>query len=135
MTFQIEKISQTRLVKVEGRPNTPERPKESTLWERFEFFLFPHLKRSKELAEAYAEAKVEKEKSEARKTTEQAAKIAARRDLELERKRIPDQEEIREFNAAVDNIFSDDRLPEQAKALKFAKLIEKNQGLLLNSIK
>lgn len=81
MKFGTEKISETRLVKVEGRPNSPERPRERTRWERFKFWLFPHFKKSEELAEAYAEAKVEKEKSEERKRTEEAAEIAARKDL------------------------------------------------------
>lgn len=119
MTFEIEKISETRLVKIEGRPNSPERTKERTRWQRFKFWLFPHLKKSRELAEAYAEAKVEKEKSEARKTTEEAAEIAARKDITR-------QKEVREFNIIIDDIFKDDTLPPGAKALKLAKLIEKN---------
>lgn len=120
MNNEDEEILQATIVKVEGRPNLPERPKERTRWEAFKFFLFPHLKKSKELAEAYAEAKVEKEKSEARKIAEEAAEIAARRDLTK-------QQEASEFNAVIDDIFADDGLPPGAKALKLAKLMEKNQ--------
>jgi len=116
---ETENISETRLVKVEGRPNSPELPKEQTRWERFKFWLFPHLRKSGELAEAYAEAKVEKEKSEARKRTEEAAEIAARKDVTR-------QEEVKEFCSIVDGIFADDGLPPGAKALKLAKLMEEN---------
>lgn len=119
MTFELEKISETSLVKVEGRPNLPEKPRERTRWERFKFWLSPHLKKNEELAEAYAKAKVEKEKSEARKRTEEAAEIAARKDLTR-------QKEVKEFCNIVDVIFADDGLPPGAKALKLAKLMEEN---------
>jgi hypothetical protein len=52
-----------------------------TCQQRLKATLFPYLRRSKELAYAYTEAKVEKERSEARKIAEQAAEIEAKKDL------------------------------------------------------
>jgi hypothetical protein len=77
------------------------------------------LKRSRELAYAYTEAKVEKERGEARKVTGEADEIAARKDLTR-------QKEVKEFNRSVDDIFKNDGLASGAKVLKLAKLIEKN---------
>lgn len=119
MTSETEDISKATLVKVEGRPNITNRPKEQTRWQRFKAFLFPHLRRSKELADAYTEAKVEKERSEARKVAEEAAEIAAKKDLIR-------QKSAKEFGAVIDDIFADDSLPPGAKALKLAKLMEEN---------
>jgi hypothetical protein len=90
-----------------------------TKWQRLKATLFPHLKRSKELAYAYTEAKVEKERSEARKIAEEAAEIAAKKDLIR-------QKSAKEFVAVIDDIFADDSLPPGAKALKLAKLMEEN---------
>lgn len=39
------------------------------------------------------------------------------------------QKEVQEFNKAVDDIYADDGLPESAKKLKFAKLLENNPGI------
>ena len=114
-----EEILEATIVKVEGRPNLPTRPKEQTRWQRFKAALFPHLRKSKELAEAYTKAKVEKERSEARKTAEEAAEIAAKKDLLK-------QKGAKAFNAVIDDIFADDSLPAGAKALKLAKLMEEN---------
>jgi hypothetical protein len=111
MSFETKEISKCRIVEVEGRPNSPDSPRERTLWQAFKFWIFPHLKKSEALAEAYAEAKVEKEKSEARKIAEEAADIAARKDTRS-------QKEVQTFNAIIDDIFADDGLPPGAKALK-----------------
>ena len=93
-----------------------------TRWQRFKAALFPYLRRSKELADAYDEAKVEKERSEARKIAEEADKIAAKRDLIR-------QKSAKEFGDVVDDIFMVDSLPLGARALKLAKLIEKNPNV------
>ena len=90
-----------------------------TRWQRLKATLFPYLKRSRELAYAYTEAKVEKERGEARKVTGEADEIAARKDLTR-------QKEVKEFNRSVDDIFKNDGLASGAKVLKLAKLIEKN---------
>ena len=90
-----------------------------TRWQRLKATLFPRLKRSKELAYAYTEAKVEKELNEARKVAEEADEIAARKDLTR-------QKEVKEFNRSVDDIFKIDRLASGAKIIKLAKLIEMN---------
>ena len=95
-----------------------------TCWQRLKATLFPHLKRSKELAYAYTEAKVEKERSEARKIAEEATEIAAKKDLIR-------QKSAKEFVAVVDDIFTDDGLLLGAKALKLAKLMEENPRVLM----
>lgn len=130
MIDENEKILEATIVKVEGTPNLPDRPKEPTRWQSFKCWLFPHLKRSEELGEAYAEAKVERERSEARKTAEEAAEIAARKDVLR-------QEEVKQFNDIINDIFADDGLPPGAKAFKLAKLIEKNPqiGAQLEKVK
>ena len=77
------------------------------------------MRRSKELADAYTEAKVQKERSEACKIAEEASEIAAKKDLIR-------QKSAKEFGAVIDDIFADDSLPPGAKALKLAKLMEEN---------
>lgn len=91
----------------------------------------PHLQESTILAEAYVkavEAKAEKEISEARKIMAEAAEIAARRELEI-------QKEGENFLAIVDDIFVNDELTEATKALKLAKLIEKNPEIAAQLVK
>jgi hypothetical protein len=94
-------------------------PGNRTRWQQLKAFLFPHLSRYKELADAYTKAKVEKERSEARKIAEQAAEIAARKDLIR-------QKSAKKFGTVIDDIFADDSLPPGAKALKLAKLMDEN---------
>ncbi len=91
----------------------------TTLWQKVKNALILHLKHGRHLAEAYAEATVQKEYSEAHKIAEEAAEIAARKDLIK-------QEEVKEFASIVDNIFAADGLPQTAKALKLAKLMQNN---------
>jgi len=90
-----------------------------TRWQRFRSVVFPHLRRSKELAYEYTEAKVEKQRSEARKIAEEASKIAAKTDLIR-------QKNVKAFSAVIDDIFAVNSLPSGAKALKLAKLMEMN---------
>jgi hypothetical protein len=123
MTDDDEKILEATIIKVEGTPNLPEQPEERTRWECFKSWLFPHMRKSKELAQAYTEAKVAKEENEARKKAEEAAEIAARKDLIR-------QQEASEFNALIDDIFAEDGMPAGAKALKLAKLMEKNPQIV-----
>jgi len=119
MRDESEEILEATIVKVEGRPKSLQRLAEQTLWGRFKAFVFPWLRRSKDLGEAYAEAKIAREENEARKIAEQAAEIAARKDVTR-------QKEVQTFNAIIDDIFAYDTLPPGAKALKLAKLMEKN---------
>jgi hypothetical protein len=111
-------------------PNVQEKYRGKTLWNLFKEWLCTHFKKGEELIEAYAEAKVEKEKSQAKKTAEETAEIAAKRDTELARKRLIEHEEMQRFNVVVDDIFKEDGLPDEAKVLKFAKLIEKNHSIV-----
>jgi hypothetical protein len=119
MNPENEEILEATIVKAEGRPNNPEKPKEQTRWQRFKTWIFPYWKESKELAKTYSQAEVAKKENEARKLMEEAAEIAARKDL-------TQQKEVKQFNDIIDDIFADDGLLPGAKALKLAKLMEKN---------
>jgi hypothetical protein len=92
-------------------------------WQRLKSVLFLYFTRSKELAYTYTEAKVEKERSEARKIAEQADEIAAQKNLIR-------QKSAKEFSAVINEIFADDGLPTGAKAFKLAKLIEENPRVM-----
>jgi len=93
-----------------------------TFWHRLKAALFPCLKNSKRLAELCAEARVEKERSEACKIAEQANEIVVRSDLIK-------QNETIVFNSIVNDIFANDGLPPAGKILKLAKLMENNPGI------
>ena len=94
-----------------------------TRWQRVKASLLPYLRKSKKLAMAYTESQVEKAQNEARMISEQADEIESRKCL-------TQQEEVKEFCCTVDSIFADDGLPPVVKALKLAKLMEKNPRLL-----
>jgi hypothetical protein len=128
MTFKNNGINS--IVTVKGMPNSLDKSTERSLWERFKCWSSPRLKRIEELADAYADVKVQRETNRARKTMEEAGEIAARRDIEIQKKRILDQQEIHEFSKAVNEIFTNDGIPAEGKALKFAKLIEKNPQIV-----
>jgi hypothetical protein len=115
----------SKYLKVRSRQETDVliRSGNRTRWQRLKATLFPHLKRSKELAYAYTEAKVEKERSEARKIAEEANEIATKREIIKQRS-------AKEFGNVIDDIFKDDCLPLGAKALKLAKLMEENPQVL-----
>lgn len=117
--FKNEQPSEYLKIQSRKDTNVLERSRKRTRWQRLKATLFPYLRRSKELAYAYTEAKVEKERSEARKIAEEAAEIAAKKDLIR-------QKSAKEFCAVIDDIFADDSLPPVAKALKLAKLMEEN---------
>jgi hypothetical protein len=95
----------------------------TTRWERLKHWLFPHLREGKQLAEAYTRARVAREEGEARKIAEEAIRIAVKADLEK-------QEDLKEFGAAVDEIFRNRALGHEARVLKLAKLIENNPEIL-----
>lgn len=95
----------------------------TTRWGRFKHWLFPHLREGKQLAEAYTRARVAREEGEARKIAEEATRIAVKTDLEK-------QEDLKEFGAAVNEIFQNPALGHEARVLKLAKMIENNPEIL-----
>jgi len=117
--FKNEQSSEYLKIQSRKDTNVLEHSRKRTRWQRFKAILFPYLSRSKDLAYTYTEAKVEKERSEARKIEEEANEIAAKRDLIK-------QKSAKEFGYVIDEIFADDSLPAFAKALKLAKLMEEN---------
>ena len=86
MNPESEEILEATIVKAEGRPNNPEKPREQTRWQRFKTWMFPYWKESKELAKTYSQAEVAKKGNEARKLMEEAAEIAARKDSHSKKK-------------------------------------------------
>jgi len=112
-----------------ARQNPGELPhgtRKETPWQRLKSWILwtlPWFESSKGLGVAYAKAKVARENNT-------AEEIAARKDFEGELRRVLDQREIKEFNANVDDILSEDGLSSGGKMLKLAKLVEKNQGVL-----
>ena len=83
--------------------------------------LLLYFKKSKKLTKEYAEAKIKQEQNIAKKIEAQTNLLKIK--------------EIKDFNNIINDIFSDDGLPEIAKALKLAKIIENNNNIipLLNS--
>lgn len=121
--FKNEQPSEYLKIQSRKDTNVLERYRKRTRWQRFKDALSPHLSGSKELAYAYTKAKVEKELSEALRIAEEAAEIAAKKDLIR-------QKGVKEFGAVIDDIFAVDSLPPGAKALKLAKLIQENPQVL-----
>jgi hypothetical protein len=117
--FMDEQPSKYLDIRSRQKPNILIYAGDRTCWQKFKAALFPYLRRSKELADAYTEAKVQQERSEACKIAEEASEIAAKKDLIR-------QKSAKEFGAVIDDIFADDSLPPGAKALKLAKLMEEN---------
>ncbi|MBN2589357.1 MAG: hypothetical protein JXA96_05820 [Sedimentisphaerales bacterium] len=86
-----------------------------SLWNRMKYWLFPYLKESERLTRQYFEAEIK-----------QRQNITAKTEAETNLLKI---KEVREFNSIINEIFSNDGLPEKAKALKLAKLLENNHKI------
>ncbi len=119
----------TQIVRFEGNPNDSGETGERSIWSRFLNAIWPFSKRGGEwakysggLGKAFAEAEVSQRANTAARTAAEAAETAARADVSR-------QEAVRVFNEQIDAIFGDDGLPESAKLLKLAKLLEKNTDL------
>jgi len=108
------------LMLVNAAPARLEEAHEESWWRRFWRRLWPRLKENSELGEAYLGAKVAQEQNTARKLAEEAAEIAARREREDRTSKLDD---AAKFNALVDDIFADDGLPQEIKALKLTNLV------------
>lgn len=130
MTLENEEILEGTIVRAEGKPNSPGQPIEQSKWLHFKSWLSTRFKKGESLATQYASAKSAREENESKKTVQEAAEIAARKDSEIQRKKILDQEEVIAFCTAVNDIFADDGLAPEAKDLKFAKLMEKNPQIM-----
>ena len=92
-----------------------------SLWDRLKYWLFPYLKESEKLTRQYFEAEIKQKQN-----------IAAKTEAETNLLNIKG---AREFNNIINEIFSDDELPKEAKALKLAKLLENQDNIksILNS--
>lgn len=91
-----------------------------SFWYETKLWILPYLKENEKLTKEYLIAKIKQEQNIANKIEAQANLLKMK--------------EIREFNSIINEIFSDDGLPEEAKALKLAKVLENNNiKSLLNS--
>jgi hypothetical protein len=87
-----------------------------TIWKSIIAWLFPYLKKSEKLTKQFFEAKVKQEQNVAKKINAQTNLLKIK--------------ETKEFNIIINEIFSDDRLPDIAKQLKLAKLIKNNPEVI-----
>jgi hypothetical protein len=101
---------------------------EAGLFGRFWQWLFPRIERGATLAEAFGDAEVAQRDASARRTAEEAAEIAAKKEIAAAQAGIQRQVEVTQFIANVECI---EKLNSSAgRALAFAKLIEQNPGIM-----
>lgn len=101
---------------------------EVKLFSRFWNWLFPRLERGADLGEAYGEAEVAIRDAAARKTTEEAAEIAAKREIAEADAGAKRQAEVASFIANVEAI---ENLKSNAgKGMAIAKLFEQNPQIM-----
>ena len=115
MTEQDSAIS--TIQQVHGTPSRSNK-REGARFDAFKRFFLPRLKQQEEIAIAYEEATVRKLDAEGEKLIQEAAKLAAEKDIAR-------QQELKAFCENVDAFFSADD-PPHVVMLKFAKLIEVN---------
>jgi hypothetical protein len=116
------------IVKLEGTPNEFA-PKERSLWQKFLNVIWPFTRKGGKwakygygLSKTFIEAEVANKQNQAAKTAAEAAELSARADANR-------NQAAKIFNEQIDSIFKDDLLPESAKLLKLAKLLESNPDL------
>ncbi len=83
-----------------------------SFWQKLKLWIFPYLKESENLTRQYFEAEIKQKQNNANKTEAETNLLKIKG--------------IREYNSIINEIFSDDGLPEEAKALKLTKLLENN---------
>ncbi len=128
--FKPEPIQASPIVRLGGLPPKPNPPEEQPRWKRFKKWAATKFKWGGGLAKEFAVAEVNLKKAQAKETLEKAAKIAAEgRQTEVDTD-IKKQQQIEQFNKNVDDIFADDKLPDGAKMLKLANMIEKDRELM-----
>ena len=121
-----EKDYEKAIVKVGAQPDASECHFEITRWQRFAAIVLPWLKQSRDLAalcKKAAKIRVEREEAEAKKIVEEATKIETERTLLK-------QQEAKEFNDLVADIFAINNVHWSAKQLMLAKLLEANPELM-----
>lgn len=129
MFLESEENQSPAIVKLEGMPNNSG-GHEPSRWQKFLSLIWPFTsfggkwaKYGYGLSKTYVEAEVENKQNEAAKTAAEAAEISARADANR-------NQAAKLFGEQVDNIFKDVTLPETAKLLKLAKLMESNPELV-----
>ena len=127
--FKPEPIQANPIVRVGGLPPKPNPPEERRRWERFKKWAASKFKWGGGLAKEFADADVNIKKAQVKETLNKAAKIAAEERQTDADTDVKKQQQIEQFNKNVDNIFADDKLPDVAKMLKLANMIEKDREL------
>ena len=129
MTWPPEQRDDHAIVKFEGRPNEPTHSGEKSRWAKFKRLIWPFAKRGGEWAKygaglgtAFAEAEVAKKENEAAKLAAEAADTAAAADLKR-------AEKVKVVNDEIERIFTDPDVPNEAKTLQLANLLQDNPEL------
>ena len=112
-----EDVDDAVISSIGGVPNRYDK-KEPTRFAAFKKFFIPRLRKQEELALAFEEAAVRKLDAEGEKLSQEAAKIAAERE-------VTKQEELRRYQENVENTFRPSDSPE-VTILKMAKLLQMN---------
>ncbi len=128
MSWDGEKLP--AIARVEGAPRLPHAEGETTTWQAFKSWFWRKLGWADESSEAYAEARVARERSEAARIASEAAEIAARAEETKAQAGLTRQHLAKQFSENLDAIFADDGLSQTAKVLKLAKVMADDPTLL-----
>jgi hypothetical protein len=123
---------QPAIAKIEASPQSGEggvyARQEASRFRRFWEWLFPRLERGADLSEAYGRAGVAEKDASARRIAEEAAEIAAKRELAEAQAATQRQAEVKQF---IENIEAIEGLQTTAgRKLAFAKVLEKNPDMV-----
>lgn len=132
MTTWSDDEANPAITKVEANPHTIKggiyEQHEAGLFKRFWHWLFPRLERGADMAEAFGDAEVAQRDASARRTAEEAAEIAAKREISEAKAGLQRQLDVKQFIENIDAIESLDSIAGQT--LAFAKLLEQNPGIM-----
>jgi hypothetical protein len=124
---EIPAIAKIEATPFPGQSNLDSR-NEANLFQQFWRWLFPKIEKGADLTEAFGEAAVAERGANAKRVCEEAAEIAARREVVTAQAGTERQVEVAQFIANVEAI---ERLQSPAgRLLAFAKLVEKNPGIM-----
>ena len=123
MTRDPDQHEDHAIVRYEGRPHKSNRPEVKTRWRRCLEFLHLSSRKTQELGEAFAGAEVAKKQNESAKVAAEAAEIAAKADLTR-------KQAVKLVNDEIQRIFTDENLPQEAKAMQLSVLAKENPEIL-----
>jgi len=101
-----------------------------TRWNGFLNLLSSKIEKVEDLCARYLEGKIKIKESQAQKTIQEAAEIAAKTEAIKAKTSILKQNRDKDFNKNVDDVFADDASPDIAKKLKLANLLANNPDMI-----